>query len=273
LAEMSVYQQDFEKLEALHADLKTILECVADETPSARFAVIEGLLKMHQQSYQTATQTLLKINASDQLFTQSCNIATFDDIALWIGLCSLTTRDAWSTLKPMVRLESSAYRDALDNLPLLRQLLMAFDNCNFADFGHGLSRLTPSLHLDPLLAPMLPDMLAAIKGNLIMQYFRPFECLRISTLHAALGIPQNEVEELLRRLILSDRLDAKIDKIDQTLLRSDRSNDSKLATAAISLVQNFCSVSDNVAWNECDAPFGSQRQRLRGKRLADVHRR
>lgn len=65
--------------------------------------------------------------------------------------------------------------------------------------------------LTPHLAPHLSNLTASVRRKALIQYFTPFESVKLSRMGAAFGMKEDEVLKLVIELVGSGEIDGRID--------------------------------------------------------------
>lgn len=110
----------------------------------------------------------------------------------------------------------------------MTQLTDAFLNDEIKMFERVLNRNTASIMADPFIKHYIDRLLNTIRSKVLLKIVKPYR--RMDTQYIARelnGISVEEVESLLSSLILDQKIEAKIDQLQHTLVLLDRKPEAK----------------------------------------------
>lgn len=176
---------------------------------------------------------LLKRNTPLQSFT-SCDSAlgnTYSsvvsqaDIGVYGTICALA---CFSRKEIKVLLSKSSFKKFLESKSVLRDMLQDFYQCKFAKCFEAAQSMRSDLLLDIHLAPHVDKLLDKIRGQAMIEYFKPFTSVKLDSMAAAFNQSPEAIEQQLVALIADRRIDARIDRQSKVLLA--RHADARHAT-------------------------------------------
>ncbi|KAG1663636.1 hypothetical protein FOA52_011691 [Chlamydomonas sp. UWO 241] len=171
---------------------------------------------MHVQNYvQKAEQTpdvgaarkLVDVNV--ELGTSFSDVMAPQDVAMYGGLCALATFDR-SELKDRV-LSNIAFREFLEMVPELRDLIRDFHESRYAKCLRSLDGMQAGMRLDLHLSEHLDSLYAQIRQRAVMQYVAPFTSVDLMVMAESFNTSATKLEKEVAGLIIEGKVHARID--------------------------------------------------------------
>jgi COP9 signalosome complex subunit 2 len=102
----------------------------------------------------------------------------------------------------------------------MTNLVTAYQQKDIPLFQKILQRDAKDILSDPFIRTYIDTILRSIRNQVIVQVIRPYKRIELSFLAAKVGVTDDEVEELLRLLILDRKLgrSGKVDRVSKLLV-------------------------------------------------------
>ncbi|KAK6511129.1 hypothetical protein TWF481_000051 [Arthrobotrys musiformis] len=169
--------------------------------------IAAGIASLAAGNYLEAARYF--ITTSPAIGNDYNNVATMNDVAIYGGLTALASMDR-NMLKLEV-LESATFRTFLELEPHIRRALTAFHSSRYGECLSILEAYRNDYLLDPFLQKHIDKIYEAVRTKSIVQYFIPFSCVTLDAMSTAFGVPSEQMEKELVRLIEGGKLHARID--------------------------------------------------------------
>lgn len=177
-------------------------------------SILLGLANLGTKNYREAAEAFLE---ADPLLTEAVELTTLTstDITVYTALCALSSMSR-DELRLLV-LENSKFRSFLELEPQTRRAIACFCNGKFGTCLEILESYRTDYLLDLHLSSHVSELLQTIRSKSIIQYFRPFSRVTLSSLSSIFPITQHSsfpsIEEELAHMIQSRQLpsDTRID--------------------------------------------------------------
>lgn len=189
-----------------------------------------GLQALKAQKYREAAQCFL--NVTVDLSGNFDDVLTPRDAATYGCVCALATYNRHELTNEI--LNNSAYRPMLELVPGLRKVVSDFISSKYTTCLQGFDKLKPDLMLDFFLGPHLGRLYAKLRDKALVQYFKPFTSVKLTSMAQAFALELNELEKLLKELIADQKIQARIDSHNKVLLA--RHSDERSGTFDQALV-------------------------------------
>lgn len=131
--------------------------------------------------------------------------ATISDVATWTGLCLLADDQS---------IPDSRITDLLDHNPVVRNMVMDFEQNNFGRCLSSLADFFPNLSLDPFLAPVLSEIIDNVRQKALPQIAIPFTSFALKFLASTLHCSDEDAKRGVITAIKAGRLRAKLDSVN-----------------------------------------------------------
>lgn len=132
--------------------------------------------------------------------------------------------------------EAKPYENDTEILAMT-QLTDAFLHDEIKTFEKVLSRNQATVMADPFIKHHIDRLLRTIRSKVLLKIVKPYRKMDTKYIARELnGISINEVESLLSALVLDQKIEAKIDQVNHTLVLLDRKPEEKFQNS----IQNWC---------------------------------
>ena len=121
------------------------------------------------------------------------------------GLCALAAFDR-DELKSRVLENGGGFKEFLDLVPDVRDMLFDFYHSRYASCFKIIERLRNDVQLDLYLSPHAHSLLGDIRRKALVQYFPPYQSLDISTMAKAFNTTVPGMERELSLLIMDGQI-------------------------------------------------------------------
>jgi len=162
-----------------------------------------------------------KFNMASTHFLQATRISSFSeilshrDIGIYGALCALGHLKRDKLKRELV--ENLPFMAYLDKAPVVKKLVYAMTNSQYSLVMDLLGSLKEDFLLDYHLHKVADGLMNAIRGKALVQYFEPFSSMNLSRMARDFGVSLSDIEEELRKAILSGEVKGKIDLANHTL--------------------------------------------------------
>ncbi|CAG9462397.1 unnamed protein product [Pedinophyceae sp. YPF-701] len=188
-------------------DARALFEQGADWERKNRLKVYEAVYLLAVRRYKQACALFLDAVAT---FTTT-ELMTYRSCIRYTVLTALI-----SLPRPELRakvVDSPEVLSVIEHLSPLGDLLSSFYGCKYADFFVALDKVTRTLVTDTLLHTHHRWYLREIRVKAFRQYLEPFKSVRLGSMAAAFGLPEDDVDRELADLIVAGRVACKIDRV------------------------------------------------------------
>lgn len=174
--------------------------------------IANGIAALGQERYKEAAFSFVEANSdvSPEVYNQ---IASPNDVAIYGGLLALATMDRHELQAHL--LDNDSFREFLQREPHIRRAITQFVNGRYAACIEILESYRPDYLLDIYLQKHVPKLYADIRTKSIVQYLKPFSCVRLDTMQKAFNGPGPSIEDELFTMIKDGKLNARIDAINK----------------------------------------------------------
>jgi COP9 signalosome complex subunit 1 len=202
---------------------------------TAKLNAAAGLAHLDAKKYKQAAKKF--IETSFDLGNFFSDVISPYDVAIYGGLCALATYDR-PELKRRV-IENSDFKNYLDLVPDMRDLINDFYSSKYGSCLDKLSRFHNDLQLDIHLHDHIKFLYERIRNKAIVQYFSPFLSVDLATMAKAFNTDIQGLERELSRLIMEGVISARIDSHNKRLYA--KQSDERAATfeKAITMGDSF----------------------------------
>eukprot|EP01090_Pellita_catalonica_P002886 TRINITY_DN124_c0_g1_i1.p1 TRINITY_DN124_c0_g1~~TRINITY_DN124_c0_g1_i1.p1 ORF type:complete len:462 (-),score=72.98 TRINITY_DN124_c0_g1_i1:22-1407(-) len=184
-----------------------------DEVVKAKLKCCSGLANLEGRKYKLAANRFL--NTSFSLGSNFKEVIAPRDVAIYGGLCALATFDRRDLKKNV--LDNSTFKNYLDLVPQLRELLQDFYNSRYDSCLQYLDNIKNDLLLDIHLHDHVNGLYQQIRNKALIQYFSPFVSVDMTTMAKAFNTEVAGLEKELSALILEGAIQARIDSHNKIL--------------------------------------------------------
>ena len=123
---------------------------------------------------------------------------------------------ASSDINPFDSHEAKAYQD-YPEVKAIISLRNAYDNSDAKGFEDALNDPRANLVEDSFLVSFIEPLMTEIRSKVLKKLIKPYRTVRLSFIANHLNVAEDNVEEIVVRLIMDGLLDGKIDQLTSTL--------------------------------------------------------
>jgi len=194
-----------------------------------------GLYWLWSGRYEMAVHHFLDCHFS--IYNAFPEILSGADIALYGGLCALASFNRM-TLKKRV-LDNAEFKRFLELQPKVNALIQGFYDSEYGKVMSGLNGLRNDMVIDLYLAPRVDNLLTAIRGKALVQYFSPYSAMDINKMADSFKVPVQEMEQELAVCIGDGHIKAKIDSHNKIVFASKTNKRSELFQKVLASGEDF----------------------------------
>lgn len=110
-----------------------------------------------------------------------------------------------------------SFKKYLEVRPVWAVIIDNYQSCSFAAVFTALEAMKKDLQLDIYIGRHVPRLFALIKNNAMINYFKPFNALRIPHIAQVFDMKEDEMEQKLINLIAEDKVMARIDSANKVI--------------------------------------------------------
>jgi len=162
-----------------------------------------------------------KFNRACEHFLKATNISNFSDIlskrdiGIYGALCALGDLKRDQLKKQLL---DNPFMHYLEKAPKVKKLVLAMTNSQYSEVMKLLGELKQHFYLDYYLHSVADELMNAVRGKALVQYFEPFSSMNLIRMAKDFGVGLSDIEEELHKAILSGQVKGKIDLANHTLL-------------------------------------------------------
>ncbi|KAH7041317.1 26S proteasome subunit RPN7 [Microdochium trichocladiopsis] len=198
--------------------------------------MVTGLAQLGCDRYYEAARSFLEVG-EPSICQQYNDIASPNDVAVYGGLLALASMDR-QELQDRV-LDNSGFRNYLELEPHIRKAVSMFVNGRYSACLAMLEAFRTDYLLDIYLQKHVNAIYSMIRSKCIVQYFLPFSCVTLESLHAAFARPGESLEKELVTMIRSGTLKARINTIDKLLVAVSTNSRVAMQNKALETARNY----------------------------------
>jgi COP9 signalosome complex subunit 1 len=176
-----------------------------------------ALIDIHDRHYDRAASKLRDVRASEAVDFNALYSA--HDAAMYCIFTNLATSSRSTIRQTMVDCKIGNVKEYYEVIPELRNIVQHYIDGRFDAVFTELSAMVPTLSLDIHFSEHVESLLIQIRDRCVLEYFEPYECVKMSKMATALGVSMDEVHDITIHMITTGQLPARIDAQSQTLHR------------------------------------------------------
>lgn len=158
----------------------------------------------------------------------------------------LTSMLMESTINPVDSQEAKPYKKDPE-VQALCKLITAYQSNNKKDFERLFKESEDTLMSDPFMRDHISGLLNNIRTQVLLNLIKPYRLIKLHYITQELDIPEEDVKDLLISCILNGTINAKIDEINQILIKIMPEQSNSLYGAAEKLVNNISGIYQVIA--------------------------
>jgi len=163
-----------------------------------------------------------KFNLACDHFLRATKISNFSeilskrDIGIYGALCALGDLKRDQLKKKL--LDNHPFMHYLEKAPTVKKLVLAMTNSQYSKVMKLLGELKQQFYVDYYLHSVADELMNAVRGKALVQYFEPFSSMNLIRMAKDFGVGLSDIEEELHKAILSGQVKGKVDLANHTLL-------------------------------------------------------
>jgi len=186
---------------------------LSDNIVIAKLRACAGLAHLAGGKYKLAAKKFLE--TSFDINNNFAEVIAPQDIAVYGGLCALATFDR-AELKSKV-IDNNPFKNFLELTPDIRELILDFYSSRYASCLTYLQKMKNDLLLDIHLHEHVDKLYQEIRNKALIQYFNPFISVNLNSMATAFNTNVTGLEKELTRLIMDNKIQARIDSHNKIL--------------------------------------------------------
>ncbi|KAL0477532.1 COP9 signalosome complex subunit 1 [Acrasis kona] len=183
-----------------------------DKVAVSKIAVASALYNLESKKYKTVAKKLLECDVS--LGDEFNDVISLQDIAIYAGLTALATFDRRELYN---LLDNSSFKNFLELVPLVRELIQDFYESRYTSALTGLDRLLPELVFDIHLRDHVQPLYQKIRSRSLIQYVSPFTSVDMNRMAKVFNTSVVDLEKEVATLIQEKQIKARIDSHNKIL--------------------------------------------------------
>jgi COP9 signalosome complex subunit 1 len=188
-----------------------------DAESKAKLKCVTGLQALHDGNFAVAGRLFCEVGLD--LGGSFSNVIAVEDIVLYGVMCSMATLNR-QELRSLF--DQQSFKTQLELVPDVRQYILDYFSSKFAACKQFLQLMAPQWRLDIYLHKHVNALISNIIDKFVVAAFAPYSTMQLGRMSAVLDVNTEELENKVVRLIGSGHITAKIDKFQQTLVRTER---------------------------------------------------
>jgi len=167
-----------------------------------------GLYYLHKRHYSEAARQFV-LNPCTHLGGMFEDIVSEEHIGLYGALCAIVAYTRGQFEDRVIR--NKTFQTYLSQSKKASALVKAYHECRYADVTLALNDLEVDARIDLYLKDQSSEILSAVRGKAMVQFFSPFSAMGMDRMANAFGVSVNELESELVTCISQGHINAKID--------------------------------------------------------------
>ncbi|KAJ3094373.1 COP9 signalosome complex subunit 2 [Phlyctochytrium planicorne] len=146
-----------------------------------------------------------------------------------------------SSINPFDSQETKPYKNDRE-IEAMTNLVNAYQRKDIKDFEKILRENRRTIMDDPFIREYIDDVLKNIRAQVIIKLIKPYTRIDISFVSKQLNIPSEDVETLLVALILDEKINGRIDQVNQRLELYTQTTNSSYYSSLEKLTNNIAAL-------------------------------
>jgi len=142
------------------------------------------------------------------------------DIAAYAGLCALATLNRDEIQQQMI--QSRSFKKMLSLAPMVESVVKNFYDSNYTLMLDTMNKLRPILELDVYFHGLVNRVYTAIVSRAMIQFVSPYAVVKLPEMAEIFGVSQSVLQVQLCELILENKIAARIDARNGSLIASNK---------------------------------------------------
>ncbi|KAL7416943.1 26S proteasome subunit RPN7-domain-containing protein [Mrakia frigida] len=191
---------------------------------TTRLQVARALSSLGQGAYEQAARQFLQVKG--ELGSWAKTVISPSELAIYGSLCAVATLRR-SALKSEL-LGNESFRAFVDEESYVRDIVDSFVEGKYKIALDLLETHSARHLLTPHLAHHLSNLTQSVRRRALIQYFQPFESVKLSRMGTAFGMKEEEVLRMVIELVESGEIDGRVDLPNKVLRARKEDPRSKL---------------------------------------------
>jgi len=184
-----------------------------------------GLYYLHKGQYSGAARYFV-MNSTTNIGEMFQDIVSEEHIGLYGALCAVVAYNRGEFEDKVIR--NKTFQSYLKQSEKASRLVNAYFESKYAAVTQALKDLSVDLNLDLYLRDQAADILSAVRGKAMVQFFSPFSAMGMDRMANAFGVTVQELEDELVNCISHGHITAKIDSHKKVLQSVDPDEEGEL---------------------------------------------
>eukprot|EP00656_Telonema_subtile_P035521 TRINITY_DN394_c0_g1_i2.p1 TRINITY_DN394_c0_g1~~TRINITY_DN394_c0_g1_i2.p1 ORF type:complete len:473 (-),score=120.64 TRINITY_DN394_c0_g1_i2:121-1539(-) len=177
-----------------------------------------GISASHDSHIRAAGESFRKTTVDmDYNFSE---VVVPQDVAAYGGLCALATMDREQIKKHLI--QSRSFKKLLSLVPLVESIVHDFFNSRYSSMLNSMGQLRPVLELDVYFSGVVNRIFSCITSRAMIQFVSPYAVVKLPEMASIFQTNQKHLQNELRELILANKIEARIDSRNNSLVASSK---------------------------------------------------
>ncbi|KAH7107066.1 PCI-domain-containing protein [Auriculariales sp. MPI-PUGE-AT-0066] len=209
----------------------------------AKLDFCNALAHMGMTQYEKAAQIFLRLGYKG-LDDWYGKLVSPGDIAVYGVLCALASLPRSSIVSRLGLTQPGTGKGAsttsepppfayfLEQEQYVRELVDAYVASKFKTVLEILDRMSARHSLDIILSPHIQELTQNIRDRAIVLYFQPFASIRLDRMALAFGLPADDLEKLVVKLIQAGKIKGRVDSQNKILRAKEQDQRTQMFARA-----------------------------------------
>jgi len=193
-----------------------------------------GVLSLWEGRFRDAADHFLSLPSF--IGNEYNEVVASSDVATYCSLCALTVMNR-AVVQQRLLSPQSPLNPYYETAPRVRRIVQAYCTGDFVSVFTDLADMRAQCMLDMYLGKHFDKMVCCIKDRVAVQYFRPYDTARLGRLVEVTGLPAEEVNSIVTRLVADGDIPARIDAETGTLHRLKQNERQSLLKEVLGATQ------------------------------------
>jgi len=195
-----------------------------------------GLYYLHKKQYNEAARYFVT-NPHKNTANYMTDIISNETIGLYGALCAVVAYNRGEFEDHVIF--SKFKQNYLQSSPKALALVQAYHECRYADVTKALKDLEVDIHIDLYLRDQASEIISAVRGKAMVQFFSPFSAMSMERMANAFGVNIKELEKELVICISQGHINAKIDSHNKVVQAVDPDDEADLYDSVHQMGSNW----------------------------------
>ena len=186
----------------------------------AKIACAHGIALLRTKRFKEAAVSLTNIPI--EVGTSYASVCSARDVATYGALCALASFDRQSLQSLVLGKNKGAFRAHLEAASDIREVVHDFYNARYTSCFSALNAMQPTLQLDLHLGQHIDELYELIRERALIQYTVPYLTVDLNVMAKSFNTDAVSIVEELATLIEKNKIEARIDSKNKTLVPSCR---------------------------------------------------